>query len=86
MLTRSLRRLLVMGALAAANHRLDNHAMTIRDAFPQLIKDQQLREQCNEVMQALLDNSDLTSASYSPLTEVSRVLSRSNLRMGSNLN
>lgn len=74
MLPRFLRRLLVMSALAAANHRLEDQARTIGNAFPLLINDPEVRQQCDVVMQVLLDSANLTSASYNPLSEVARVL------------
>ncbi|MCT4700517.1 DUF1039 domain-containing protein [Enterobacteriaceae bacterium H20N1] len=76
-LSRSLRRLLVMSALAAANHRLVHQAREIQDAFPLLIEDAHLRQQCHAAMLALLDNANLTSASYSPMSEVARALTES---------
>ena len=66
-LTRSLRRLLVMCGIAAANHRLTIQAQAIKDAFPLLINDEATRAECELMIDVLLDSHELTSADCNPL-------------------
>ncbi|MEA1063789.1 DUF1039 domain-containing protein [Apirhabdus apintestini] len=69
-LPRSLRRLLVMSALAAANHRLSQQACCLRDALPWLIPDAGTRQQCDDILALFLDSPYLTSPDYNPLEQL----------------
>lgn len=71
---RSLRRLLVMSGIAAANHRLNSQAETLRLTLPLLISEKDTRKQAEEVMLALLDNASLTTPDYDPLLNVASLL------------
>lgn len=69
-LPRSLRRLLVMTAFAAANHNLSRQVESLSTALPLLITDEMRRHQCEQVIIALLDNSMLTPADYNPVLNI----------------
>lgn len=75
-LSRSLRRLLVMGGLAAANHRLKEQAVVIRDASPLLIADEATRAEFDLVMGALLEYSYLEPADGDPMHIIVEGLTR----------
>ncbi|HEY3591044.1 MAG TPA: hypothetical protein VGL07_13385 [Buttiauxella sp.] len=69
-LPRSLRRLLVMCGIAAANHRLNSHADAITQVLPLLISETVPLKECEFIIQALLDCSPLTSPDCNPMLTI----------------
>ncbi|MGL5968946.1 MAG: hypothetical protein ACRCZ6_17635 [Kluyvera sp.] len=77
-LPRSLRRLLVMCGFAAANHHLIVQAQTIKETLPLLIVDEECRHESELIISTLLDNIELTSPDYDPMSNIVRQLAQLN--------